>query len=86
MQAYLLYHMYTEANLNYESMKGADRLRECTLKGTCAEAGFLFCLAQLEYVVTAEPEEEGYGMGGRFGYSSRSSAGFHELEEEYNES
>lgn len=83
MQAYLLHHTYTEANLNYDSMEGADRLRECTLKETCAEAGFFFYLAQLEYVVIGELEEEGYGMGGRFGYSSRSSAGLHELEEEY---
>lgn len=58
IQAYMLGHDYTEANLKYDLMKGLDRLRARCLKEMCAEAGFCFYLAQMEYSVSGETEYE----------------------------
>ena len=60
VQAYMLDHDYTEANLKYDSMKGLDRLRVRCLKEMCAETGFCLYLAQMEYSVSGDAEDEAY--------------------------
>ncbi|SLM34722.1 hypothetical protein LPUS_03647 [Lasallia pustulata] len=67
MQAYMLDYRYTEANLKYESMKGRDRLRAQCLKEICAETGFCFYLAQMEYTVSGDAIDEEYVTSGKRG-------------------
>lgn len=58
MQAYMLDHDYPEANLNYDWMKGLDRIRARCLKEMCAETGFCFYFAQMGYSVSGNAEDE----------------------------
>jgi hypothetical protein len=60
MLTYMLDHKYTDANLQYEQLKGNDQLRLQHLKEVCTEKGFLVLLANLERVMEGECQDEDY--------------------------
>ncbi|MCJ1281729.1 hypothetical protein MMC26_001051 [Xylographa opegraphella] len=50
--AYATEHKYTDANLNFDYLKGKDRYRAQFLKDSCVKQGFGLYLANFEYIVS----------------------------------
>ncbi|QPC72560.1 hypothetical protein HYE68_003312 [Fusarium pseudograminearum] len=60
---YPLDHLYTEASLCLENMKGRDRAVAHSLNKICSEAGFYFMLAHAIHVRMGDDDHGGYDEG-----------------------